>query len=144
MIKKWLKHYILRESIKDIELNRILDKISNGETLNERENGFLDLYNQTQDIDYQDFSFLSRNIAINKIQEFLDKKRKVYCDLYDRDGKINQLVIDIDKINFKLILKHSNHVMEDKYLYNLTYDMKKDLYSLTSQDEYYEEIYIQI
>ena len=141
MIKKWYKYYILRESIKEIELNRLLDKISNGETLNEKENGFLDLYNQTQDVDYQDYSFLSRSMAIGKIQEFLDKKKKVYCDLCDRDGKINQLIMSIDKVNFNLILRHGTHIMEDKYLYNLTYYMEKDLYSLTSQDEYYEEIF---
>jgi hypothetical protein len=142
MIKKWLKHYVLRETIKEIELNRILDKISNGENLNDRENGFLDLYNQTQDSDYKDFSFLSRQLTIVKIQEFLDKKKKVYCDLYDRDGKIGQLITAIDKISFKLIFRHSDHFMEDRYLYNLTYDMKKDLYSLTSQDEYFEELLV--
>ena len=26
MIKKWYKHYILKESIKEIELNRIIEK----------------------------------------------------------------------------------------------------------------------
>ncbi len=142
MIKKWLKHYVLRESIKEIELNRILDKISKGEFLTSREHGFLDLYNQTQDSDYKDFSCLSKHIAIVTIQEFLDRKKKIYCDLYDRDGKIGMLIIGIDKINSKLVLKHGEHFMDDKYLYNLTYDMKGDLYSLTCHDEYFEELLV--
>lgn len=142
MVKKWLKHFLLKESIKEIELNRILDKISNGENLTERESGFLDLYNQTQDSDYKDYSFLSRQLTIGIIQELLDKKRKIYCDLCDRNGKIGQLIKSIDKITYKLILRHDEFIMEDKYLYNITYDMDKDCYSLTSQDEYHEEIFV--
>lgn len=142
MVKKWLKHFLLKESIKEIELNRILDKISNGETLTEREAGFLDLYNQTQDSDYKDFSFLSRHIAIGIIQDILDKKRKIYCDLYDRNGKIGQVIKYIDKPSYTLFLRHDEYIMEDKYLYNITYDMDKDCYSLTSQDEYHEEIFV--
>jgi len=142
MIKKWLKHYLLKESIKEIELNRILEKISKGIDLTERENNFLELYNQTQDSDYKDYCYLSRQLACSKIQEYLDKKKKIYCDLCDKNGKIGQLIIKMDKIEFKLTLKHCEYFMVDKYLYNITYNMAKDEYSLTSQDEYFEEILV--
>ena len=140
MIKKWFKYYVLRESIKEIELNSILDKISNGKLLTDRENSFLNLYNDTLDSDLKDYSYLSRYLVTNKICEYLDRSKKIYCDLYDRDGKISQLILSVDKTTFKLTLKHGEYTMEDRYLYNLTYDIKKDQYSLTAQDEYFEEI----
>ena len=140
MIKKWFKYYVLRESIKEIELNSILDKISNGKLLTDRENNFLNLYNDTLDSDLKDYSYLSRYLVTNKISEYLDRNKKIYCDLYDRDGKISQLILSVDKITFKLTLKHGEYTMEDRYLYNLIYDIKKDQYSLTVQDEYFEEI----
>jgi hypothetical protein len=143
MIKKWYKHYILKESIKEIELNRILEKISNGENLTIREDNFLNLYNQTQDADFKDYSHLSRNLACDKIIDFLDKKKKVWCDLCDRDGKINDIILSVDKTDFRLNLRHSDIIMPDKYLYNLSYNIKKDEYSLTEQDEYFEEIEVE-
>jgi peptidoglycan/xylan/chitin deacetylase (PgdA/CDA1 family) len=140
MIKKWYKHYILKESLKEIELNRILDKISKGESLTIREDDFLNLYNQTQDADLNDYAYLSRNLAIDKISDYLEKKKKVWCDLNDRNGKIGDLIIKVYKPEHKLFLRHGEHLMEDNMLYNITYNIKKDEYSLTTQDEYYEEI----
>jgi len=140
MIKRWYKHYVLKESIKDIELNRILDKISKGESLTIREDDFLNLYNQTQDSDLNDYAYLSRNLACDKVIDYLAKKKKIWCDLYDKDGKIGDIITDVYKPEFKLILRHGSYIMSDNLLYNITYNMKKDEYSLTKQDEYYEEI----
>ena len=142
MIKKWYKHYVLKESLKEIELNRILDKISKGENLTIREDNFLNLYNQTQDSDFNDYAYLSREITINKISDYVDKKKKIWCDLNDRDGKIGDLIIKIYKPEYKLILRHGEYCLTDNMLYNITYNINKDEYSLTSQDEYFEEINI--
>lgn len=140
MIRKWYKHYILRESIKEIELNKILDKISNGEELTIREDDFLNLYNQTQDNDLKDYCYLSRTIAIDKISDYLDKNKKIWCDLHDRNGSLNCLIMNVYKPDFKLIFKNGEHIMKDNFLYNLKYNFKRDDYSLTHQDEYFEEI----
>jgi hypothetical protein len=140
MIKKWYKHYILKESIKEIELNRILDKISKGENLTIREDDFLTLYNQTQDSDLIDYAYLSRNITIDKITDYLEKKKKIWCNLSDRDGKICDLILKVYKPDYKLILRHGEYFMEDNLLYNISYNIKKDEYSLYEQDEYYEQI----
>ena len=140
MIKKWYKYYVLKESVKEIELNKILDKISKGESLTIREDTFLNLYNQTQDDDLNDYAYLSRNIAISKVSDYLEKKKKIWCDLNDRDGKIGDLIIKVYKSEYKLILRHGEYMMSDNMLYNITYNIKKDEYSLTTQDEYYEEI----
>ena len=140
MIRKWYKHYILKETIKDIELNRILDKISNGQKLSIREDNFLNLYNMTQDSDMDDYSHLSRNLACDKIIYYLEKKKKVWCDICDKDGKISDIIINVEKPTYKLILKHGVFVIQDSFLYNISYNIKKDDYSLTEQDEYFEEI----
>jgi DNA invertase Pin-like site-specific DNA recombinase len=75
----------------------------------------------------------------------LDNNKKVICDLHDRDGKIGIQIIemqndferDFSEIKLKdgMILK-----LEDKFLYNIIYNIKKNLYSLTEQDEYFEKI----
>ena len=46
-IKRLIKYYILGESLKEIEMNRILEKISKKGKLTKRENDFLNLYNET-------------------------------------------------------------------------------------------------
>jgi hypothetical protein len=48
-IKRLIKYYILGESLKEIEMNRILEKISKKGKLTKRENDFLNLYNETTD-----------------------------------------------------------------------------------------------
>ena len=140
MIKKWYKHYILKESLKEIELNRILDKISNGIELSVREDDFLNLYNQTQDDDISDYTYLSRNLACDKIIYYIDKEKKVWCDVCDEYGKVNDVIVKVEKPSFKLILKHGEYIMQDNFLYNITYNIKRNDYSLTEQDEYFEEI----
>ena len=140
MIKTWFKHFILKETIKEIELNRILDRISDGETLTLREDNFLNLYNQTKDADYKDYSHLSRDLMCRKISDYLSQNKKIYCDLCDKDGKISELIKEVNEDEFKLILRHGQFILQDNFLYNITYNMKKDEYSLTNQDEYYELI----
>ena len=138
MVKKWFKYYILKESLKEIELNRILDKIYRNNILTTREMNFLNLYNQTNDSDLKDYLYLSRDLACDKINIFLKQKKKIWCNLTDKNGKIGDLIINID--NHKLILKHSEYIMEDRFLYNIEYDIRKNEYSLKEQDEYFEKI----
>ena len=71
--KKWVKHYVLRESIKEIELNRILDKISDKKDLSDREKNYLSLYNDTNDGEDQDFVYLSKYTTHKKIEDILQK-----------------------------------------------------------------------
>lgn len=144
-IKKLIKYYLLGETVKEIELNRILDKINSKKKLSDKEINFLNLYQITRDDDMKDFMYLSKNSTYDKIKDLLDKERKVICDLHDRDGKIGLKVVDIEN-DFEedeciLHLKgDETFVLEDKFLYNLIYNKKKDEYSLQEQDEYYEKI----
>jgi hypothetical protein len=140
-IKKTLKYYLLGESLKEIELNRILDKISSKKLLSDRENKFLELYNQFVEEDDRDFMYLSKNLTYKKITFLLESNKKVICDLSDRDGKIGLPILKIE--NKSILMKNNEiHVLQDKFLYNIIYNNKCSQYSLQEQDEYFEKIMI--
>lgn len=146
--KRFVKHYLLGESVKEMELNRILDKVSKKQNLEGKERNFLDLYNSTSEEDMKDYMYLSKNAAFNKIKSLILRKKIVICDLYDRDGKIGVEIKSIEN-NFEedtCVMKLKNgetHDLHDKFLYNLIYSNKKGIYSLQIQDEYYEPITIE-
>ena len=50
-VKRLIKYYLLGESLKEIEMNKILDKISRKKKLTIREKNFLELYNETSEDD---------------------------------------------------------------------------------------------
>lgn len=143
--ENWSKYLTLRESVKDDELNRILDKISGHQKLNSREEDFLKKYDQIVDSDISDLTHLSKNTTFEKIKELLSKNKKVICDLYDKEGKINDEIVsienDYENETSILHLKHGNtNELSDRFLYNINYDFNKDCYSLNVQDEYFEKL----
>lgn len=144
-IKRIIKYYLFKESVKEMELNKILDKVSKKKSLSDREIKFLNLYQETNDDDLKDFLYLSKNSTFKKITELLEIGKKVICDLHDRNGKIGLQIIGAEN-NFEeerciLNLKGGeSHNLHDKFLYNLIYNLKKDEYSLQEQDEYFEKI----
>jgi len=146
--KKFVKYYLLGESVKEIELNRILDKVSKKSTLDEREKRFLDLYNSTKEdniLDMKDMMYLSRMEVFSKIQNLLNSGVNVICDLSDRDGKFGLKITNIenDYVNDVCIVEMGREecLLQDKFLYNLIFNSKKMQYSLQIQDEYYEKIF---
>jgi hypothetical protein len=141
-IKKTLKYYLLGESLKEIELNRILDKISSKLLLSDRENKFLELYSQSIEEDDRDFMYLSKNLTYKKVTLLLESNKKVICDLSDRDGKIGLPIIKIENKSI-LMINNERHVLKDKFLYNIIYNNKCRHYSLQEQDEYFEKIMIE-
>ena len=144
-IKRIIKYYIFNESVKEMELNKILDKVSNRKSLTIRERNFLELYKTTREEDMKDFLYISKNSAFKKISELLEIGKKVICDLHDRNGKIGLEITGIEN-NFEedtciITMKgEEKHQLHDKFLYNLIYSIKKDEYSLQEQDEYFEKI----
>lgn len=143
--KKFIKKYLLGESVKETELNRILDKVSRKSELTDREKRFLDLYHSTSDEDMKDYMYLSKNTTFKKIKDLLSKNKSIVCDLYDRNGKIGIKISEIEN-DFQdetclLTLKNGEkHKLHDKFLYNIIYNNKRDEYSLQAQDEYFEKI----
>jgi hypothetical protein len=143
-IKKLIRHYLFRESIKDIELNRILDKIDKKEALSNREMRFLELYQFTCEED-RDFMLLSKNSAASKVTQLIDGGKTVICDLEDRYGRIGLGIIGIENNhqNDDCTIKMrggETHTMKDSSLYNIIFNVKKNKYSLQEHDEYIEKI----
>jgi len=140
-LKSW-KNF---DDVKNIELNRILDKIHSGIVLSEIEKNFLNNFNQNSDDYYREYYYLSKNDLFNRLQKALLNNRKIICNLCDRDGKIGIEIKSAHNVfeneSFYLILKNNQKIeLTDNYLYNMTYDIKKNEYSIESQDEYHEKI----
>ena len=158
MIKRIFKYFVLGESLKEIEMNRILDKMSKKNKLSQRESSFFNLYNETQkksshitdkkifvvDTD-KDYMYLSKNVVVVKIKELISLKKKVICDLHDRDGRIGLYILEVlddhqEETSTILMRGDEKHELHDNFLYNLIYNISKDEYSLQEQDEYFEKI----
>lgn len=145
-IKKVIKYYLLGESLKEIEANRILDKLSKNKQISDKEKRFLDLYRHTSNNEEpKDLMYLSKNVTCEYVKSLLQKGYIVFCDLHDRDGLIGLPIIDIDNEHQDedciIYMKgDEKHKLYDRYLYNLIYNSKLKRYSLQEQDEYFEEI----
>ena len=144
-LKRILSSFKLPENLKEIELNSILEKISKHISLNSNEKKFLETFENVQDDDLKSFSLLSRQTATEKIDDLINKNKTIICDLEDRDGKIGQAIIDTynDYENELTILKFKNQQifkMKDNFLYNINYNLKKNIYTLEKSDEFYEKI----
>ena len=127
-------------------MNRILDKIYRKVNLTDREKGFLELYNQTVNKpEDKDWMMLSKSATSTKVKELIELDYKVICDLHDRNGKIGlqilNIVDDIESDFSTIIMKgEEKHKLQDKFLYNLIYSVKKNQYSLQEHDEYFEKL----
>lgn len=127
-------------------MNRILDKIYRKVNLTDREKGFLELYNHTvNNSEDKDWMMLSKSATSTKVKELIELDRKVICDLHDRNGKIGlqilNIVDDIESDFSTIIMKgEEKHKLQDKFLYNLIYSVKKNQYSLQEHDEYFEKL----
>lgn len=141
------KYLVLKNSISDSRVNSILDKILVGGKLTKEENSFLDKFDFMINFDLKDYSYISKNMAVEIIESLLKKNIEIICDLEDRDGKFGDGIVKI-KNNFEgnrceiYLKKGEKCYLEDKFLYNLFYNINKNNYSLTVQDEYFEKITI--
>lgn len=143
----WIQQFVKSESLKQLELNRILDKISTKSKLTIMEKKFLDFFNQKTDDDLRDYNFLSNLDAYNRVKQIFDSGKTVICNLKDRDGCINQHITSMEETDDFLIVntrKCGRVKLTDRFLYNIIYIYKKDQYSLEEQDEYFEKINVNI
>jgi len=144
-LRRIFSSFKLTENLKEIELNSILEKISKRKSINSNEKNFLETFESIQDDDLKSFSLLSRQTATEKINDIINKNKTIICELEDRDGKIGQSIIDTsnDYENELTILKFKNKQvfkMKDNFLYNINYNLKKNIYTLEKSDEFYEKI----
>lgn len=146
-IKKLIKYYLFGLSLKEIEMNRILDKISKKSKLTERERNFLELSTINKE-ENRDWMMLSKSATSSKVKELIDSNYKVICDLHDRNGKIGTQIINIvdnieDDFSVIIMKDEEKHKLQDKFLYNLIYIVNKKQYSLQEHDEYFEKLTIE-
>ena len=146
-IRNLRRYIVLRDSIKDLRLNKILDEMILKKKISDRDKEFLSKYDEIVESDVIDLSHLSKNDAYSKIKLLLGNKKRVICDLYDRDGKIDDDIIGIEN-DFEddlctIYLKHGETIeLHDRYLYDIRYDFDSDSYSLWRGEEFYEKISI--
>jgi hypothetical protein len=144
-IKKLIKYYLLGESIKEIELNRILDKVNSNKNLSKKEITFLNLYQHTRDENMKDFMYLSKNSTFSKLEDLLNNNKTIICNLHDKYGKFGLEIIKVKNVfeedeSIIFMKGGDKHNLEDRFLYNIIYNIQKDEYSLQEQDEYFEKI----
>jgi hypothetical protein len=143
--KKFISYFKLNESIKEIRLNQILDKISNKTKLSKSEQDFLDHYDETSEEDMMDLRMLSKESTFTKISQLLEKGKKVICNLVDKDGKIGIQILQIynkfDDETSIMTLKNGEKIkLMDNILYNIIYNTNKDEFSLEMEDEFFEKL----
>lgn len=136
---------LLKETLKDEHLNDILDKIKMGIGLSESEMNFIEKYESMLESDLQNYSHLTKNQVFEKVCRYLERKKSVICDLYDKDGKIDDQIISISNLFEEdccvILLKHGETVkIFDRFLYKITYNIKKGHYCLEMQSEFFEKI----
>jgi hypothetical protein len=140
-IKKFIRYYLLGDSLRKIETDRIINKKSKKKELTQREKRFLDL----QESDDKDWMLLSKNSTYLKVKELLSKNKTIICDLNDRDGKIGLPILNIDndfeeEVCMIYMKDNLTHELHDKFLYNILFNSKNKKYSLQEHDEYFEKI----
>lgn len=127
--------------IKNRELNRILDKITSKDNLSSNEKEFMEHYSDLNELDIQDYSYLSSNVIKNKIINLIEQNHVVICNLNDRDGLIGEKIISVKDDILKT--DHFEIQIKDNVLYNLIYNIEYNFYSIEVQDEYYEKLYVE-
>lgn len=136
-----------KDSILDIELNEILEKVNMGEKLSKSDFEFIRNFDSFDIQEFMNYSHLSKNQVVEKIKNLLDKSKIVICDLNDKYGKIGEEIVKVENLfedgHALLILKNKETFeLLDRFLYKITFDMKKNIYILASSGEYFEKINI--
>jgi hypothetical protein len=143
--RKFISYLNLSESLKEVELNKILDKISKSINLSSKEKEFLGKYDNIKDDDLKDFKMLSLQSTFEKLQGLIDNNKKVICNLSDRNGKIGIQIVsiysDYENEVYILNLKNGEKIeLKDNYLYNIIYNLQRDAYSLETEEEFFEKL----
>lgn len=133
------------ETLKSEKLNHILDKVSKKEALNNEENDFLKDYNILNENDMKSYHCLSNSAVYYMITDLLSKGKKIISNIEDRDGRIMSPIIHTYLSNDKYYIEHRNGLkieLFDRYMFNIDYQ-SKNIYSLYTYDEYFEEMVIE-
>lgn len=129
-------------SIREAQLNAILDKMNSGQKLSSKERSLLDLFSQLEDDIFQDFRLISKSRTLDTISNLLDIDVDVICNLCDKQGPIDEKIYDVQD-DILILLRNDQHIkLEDRFLYDIIYNPKRMCYSLECTNEYFEEALI--
>jgi hypothetical protein len=144
---KFEQYLLQSDKFKDPKILNILEKISKNKKITKKEIMLLESLSDTI-VEPIDYSHLSKNRTHEVINQLLIESFKVMCDLTDRDGKISEFIISVEnnfENEYSLLNLENGKIanLEDKFLYNINWKLKKNYYSLTTQGEYFEKITIE-
>ncbi len=129
------------KSLKNEQLDKILDKIKLGFELNEKEKSFLSKFNSLSDEEFMEYRMLSRFEVTSKITSLINNDLKVICNLCDKQGPLGLEIKEVIQTedNYYLLLEKAEKIkLKDSILYDLTYNFKRWHYSLESGEEFVE------
>jgi len=132
----------LNETVKEVTLNKILDKLSKKKSISDIEKEFLDNFEKS---DGRDWRMISKEDLVKVVRNLLSKGEKVICNLHDRDGKIGLQVTEIvnkfgDETTTLLLKGDENIKLSDRFLYNIIWNIRGNYYSIEEDSEYFEKI----
>lgn len=132
----------LNETVKEVTLNKILDKLSKKKSISDSEKEFLDNFEKS---DGRDWRMISKEDLVKVVRNLLSKGEKVICNLHDRDGKIGLQVTEIvnkfgDETTTLLLKGDENIKLSDRFLYNIIWNIRGNYHSIEEDSEYFEKI----
>lgn len=132
----------INETVKEVTLNKILDKLSRKKTISDSEREFLDNFEKSEG---RDWRMISKEDLAKETRNLLSRGEKVICNLHDRDGKIGIQVKEVinrfgDETTTLVLKGGENIKLSDRFLYNIIWKTKDNYYSIEEDSEYFEKI----
>ena len=134
----------VNENIKNTYLNHLLDKLSDGLTLNKSQLYFLNNIDNIKDTYIKDHKYKTNYDTYLMIMDVLNNNITIKYGIKDDIDSFGENIIKIyrnddDKIIIKLENNKEKEI-KDNFLYNMIFNIDKFEYELVVQDEYFEKI----
>lgn len=134
----------VNENIKNTYLNHLLDKLSDGLTLNKSQLYFLNNIDNIKDTYIKDHKYKTNYDTYLMIMDVLNNNITIKYGIKDDIDSFGENIIKIyrnddDKIIIKLENNKEKEI-KDNFLYNMIFNIDKFEYELVEQDEYFEKI----
>ena len=134
----------VNENIKNTYLNHLLDKLSDGKSLNKPQLYFLNNIDDIKDIHIKDHKYKTNYDTYLMMMDILSNNITIKYSIKDDIDSFGQNILEIFRNNDdKIIIKLENNKekeIKDNFLYNIIFNIDKFEYELVEQDEYFEKI----
>ena len=134
----------VNENIKNTYLNHLLDKLSDGLTLNKSQLYFLNNIDNIKDTYIKDHKYKTNYDTYLMMMDILSNNITIKYSIKDDIDSFGQNILEIfrnddDKIIIKLENNKEKEI-KDNFLYNMIFNIDRFEYELVEQDEYFEKI----